>query len=315
LLKLTSDDAHRFLVRLCSEFYEPIFATWSLDDPARLASLGDLSTMVKTWLNFSRPFLMIDTVDSSKYGFSDAHNAARFIAIPNTYAERPCEQILNRCPVSSTAECDRYGGCLKRTLLEALPAGTSVGHMTGRHEMHFLSLYHGIAASSLIQLISDSAGIYRNHMLGNEKIHMLGAVTLYDLKEPLPNKELERLKDHFYLSFALGWIVRDEKRQEFRFKADADLELGLPPSVALGSDIGTILDSYHAPDVATSGAVREAFQSMERRLRERGKRDARVMGEEVLAFIKSESVPASDEEKRRIFNLGRDLSEGKTGRL
>ncbi|MBN2371109.1 MAG: hypothetical protein JXO72_11555 [Vicinamibacteria bacterium] len=315
LLKLTSDDACRCLVRLCSDFYEPIFASWSLDDPARLASLGDLSTMVKTWLNFSRPFLMIDTVDSSKYGFSDAHNAARFIAIPNTYAERPCERILNRCPASSASECDRYGGCLKRTLLDALPAGTSVGHMTGRHEMHFLSLYHGIAASSLIQLISDSAGIYRNHMLGNEKIHMLGPVTLYDLKEPLPNKELERLKDRFYLSFALGWIVWDDKRQEFRFKADADIELGLPPSVALGSDIGTILDGYHAPDVATSGAVRGAFDAMERRLRERGERDARAMGEEALSFVKSASVPSSDEEKRRIYSLGRELSEGKTGRL
>ena len=308
LVNLGPGESHRRLQKLCAEFYEPIFDAQSLDD--RVAALGDLKTQVKTWLNFSRPFIMLDSVDASKYGFSDEHNAARFIAIPHTYAGKPCEQILNRCPVHSVAECDRYEGCLKRTILEALPKGTSVGHMAGRHEIHFLSLYHGFAASSLIHVISDAAGIYRNHMLASEKIHMLGPVKLYDLREALPNKALERLKDLFYLSFACGWTVWNSQQEAFLFRADADLELKLPPSVTLGPDIGSILDSYHSPEKVRAQAVADAFLSMEKRMGERCRSDARGLGREVLAFIKSESVPLDDHEKRRIYNLGQGLAEG-----
>ena len=141
--------------------------------------------------------------------------------------------------------------------------------MAGRHEIHFLSLYHGFTASSLLHLISDSAGIYRNHLLGHEKIHMFGPTKLYDLKEALPNKTLERLKDHFYLSFASGWIVWSPEKETFLFRTDADLKLNLPPSVELGPDIGSILDNYHSPEAELSGAVRAAFDSMAKRLGER----------------------------------------------
>jgi hypothetical protein len=308
LLTVPPGDTHKRLVALCSALYEPVFDALSLDE--RIVSLGDLRTQVKTWLNFSRPFIMLDSVDASKYGFSDGHNAARFIAIPHTYVGKPCEQILNRCPVHSTAECDRYAGCLKRTILESLPEGTSVGHMAGRHEIHLLSLYHGFAASSLIHVISDCAAVYRNHMLGSEKIHMLGPVKLYDLKEPLPNKALERLKDLFYVSFACGSIVWSEEKEAFLFRTDADLSLKLPPSVTLGDDIGSILDNYHSPEKARAQAVGDAFLAMEKRLGERCRADGRALGRDVLAFVQSESVPLDDQEKRRIFNLGQGLAQG-----
>jgi hypothetical protein len=269
-----------------------------------------MKTQIKTWLNFSRPFVVLDTVDASKYGFSEQHNAARFIAIPNTYVGKPCEQILNRCPVRSEAECDKYEKCLKRSILESLPEGTSVGHMAGRHEIHFLSLYHGFTASSLLHLISDSSGIYRNHLLGHEKIHMFGPTKLYDLKEALPNKTLERLKDHFYLSFASGWIVWSPQEELFVFRSDADLKLNLPPSVKLGPDIGSILDNYHAPEAELSASVRAAFDSMAMRLAEQ-KDKPRELGREVLAFVEKQSAALDDQEKRRIFNLGQTLSEGR----
>lgn len=309
LVTLPREESQRRLLRLCSERCAPIVDRASLDD--RVASLGDLRTQVKTWLNFSRPFVMLDTVDSSKYGFSEQHNAARFMAIPNTYAGMPCEQILDRCPAASAADCERFASCLKRAVLEALPKGTSVGHMAGRHEIHFLSLYHGLAASSLIQLQSDAAAVYRNHMLGNEKIHMLGPLRLYDLREPFPNKGLERLKDLFYLAFACGWVVWDDRKEVFLFRTDADLELSLPPSRVLGDEIATILDNYHAPEGALSGAVQEAFTSMGQRVAERCAADARALGQDVLAFVKGEDVPLADDEKRRLFDLGRDLAEGR----
>ncbi len=310
---LGREEAWRRLLELCSALYAPVFDRYSLDD--RLASLGDLKTQVKTWLNFSRPFIMLDSVDCSKYGFSEEHNAARFIAIPHVYQGRPCESILNRCPVLSLAECDKYDACLKREVLESLPKGTSVGHMAGRHEMHFLSLYHGFAASSLIHLISDASGIYKNHMLGSEKIHMLGPVTLHDLREAMPNKALERLKDHFYLSFACGWVSWDAEKEAFLFKSDADLELKLAPSVVLGSDIGAILDRYHSPEAGDAEPVRAAFGSMEARVAARCRSDAKVLGQEVLAFVRSESVPLDDQEKRRIFTLAKDLAEGRWSSL
>jgi hypothetical protein len=313
LATLPREQAFERLLRLCSELYAPVFDRSSLEQ--RLSSLGDLKTQVKTWLNFSRPFIMLDSVDSSKYGFSEEHNAARFIAIPNVYQGKPCEQILNRCPARSAADCDKYDACLKREILDSLPRGTAVGHMAGRHEMHFLSLYHGFSASSLIHLISDSAGIYRNHMLGNEKIHMLGPVTLYDLREPMPNKALERLKDSFYLSFACGGVAWDAPREAFFFRTDADLELKLDPSVRLGSSIGSILDRYHSPEAGEAEAVRSAFASMEARLADRCRSDARALGQEVLTFIKSEAVALDDQERRRIFNLGKDLAEGRCSSL
>lgn len=306
---LPREESFRRVLGIGIDLYSPVFDESSIE--TRITSLGDLKTSVKTWLNFSRPFIVLDTVDASKYGFSEPHNAARFIAIPNTYVGRPCEQILNRCPVRSREECDKYDRCMKRTILEALPEGTSVGHMANRHEIHFLSLYHGFAASSLMSLMSDAAPIYRNHVLGHEKIHMLGSVKLYDLREPMPNKRLERLKDHFYLSFACGWIAWEPQKEAFLFRTDADLELKLPPSVPLGSDIGSILDHYHAPEAELSDSVRSAFESMEKRIAARGRSDPRGFGEEVLAFVKSESVALDDHEKRRIFNLGKELSEGR----
>jgi hypothetical protein len=309
LVDLPFEAALERVLAMCGAFYEPAFAGRSLDE--RLAALGDLKTQVGAWLNFSRPFLMLDVVDASKYAFSEAHNAARFLAIPHTYVGKPCEQILNRCPVSSVAECDRYERCLKRSVLEALPKGAGVGHMPGRHEMHFLSLYHGITASSLIQLIREAAGIYRNHMLASEKIHMLGPVQLYDLAEPLPNKVLERLKDLFYASFACGSVVFDHQKETFLFRTDADVELKLPASVALGSDIASILDNYHSPQGATAQALAGAFAAMDRRLGERCKADARALGREVLDFVKSECVALDDGEKRRLFGLGQDLAEGR----
>lgn len=309
LTALPPDECYRRLLELCAGFYSPIFDQSSLDD--RLSSLGDLGTQVKTWLNFSRPFIMLDTVDSSKYGFNEEHNAARFLAIPHTYLGQPCENLTSRCPVHSATECNRYDACLKRATLEALPKGTSLGHMAGRHEIHFLSLYHGFAASSLINLLSDSAGIYRNHMLGNEKIHMLGPVQLYDLREPLPNRALERLKDLFYVAFTSGSIAWDDQSELFLFRSDADLELGLPPSLALGSDIGSILDNYHSPQATRSAAVRDAFSSMEKRLSDRCGKDARGLGQQVLSFLRQEQVALDDDEKRRIYDLGKDLAEGR----
>ncbi len=303
------EECQRRLLELCASLYQPVFDRWSLDE--RLPALGDLTTQVKTWLNFSRPFIMLDTVDASKYAWSEEHNAARFIAVPHTYVGRPCESMVNKCPVSSVAECSRFGNCLKQATLEALPKGTALGHMAGRHEIHFLSLYHGFAASSLINLLSDSAGIYRNHMLGNEKIHMLGPVKLYDLREALPNKALERVKDLFYLSFASGSIVWDERTEVFLFATDADLELKLPPSVALGSDIGSILDNYHSPEAGLSAVVREAFQSMDSRLALRCRTDARGLGREALEFVKREKGALDDDERRRIYGLGQDLAEGR----
>jgi hypothetical protein len=306
---LPQEESYRRLLLLCTELYAPVLERSSLDD--RLSSLGDIKTQVKTWLNFARPFIMLDTVDSAKYGFSEEHHAARFIALPHVYQGKPCEQILNRCPVRSSAECDKYDACLKREVLEALPRGTAVGHMAGRHEMHFLSLYHGFSASSLIHLISDSAGIYRNHMLGNEKIHMLGPATLYDLREPMPNKALERLKDLFYLSFTCGGVVWDPTREAFFFRTDADVDLKLPASVRLGSGIGSILDRYHSPEAGESEAVRSAFDAMEKRLNERCRADARALGQEVLGFIRSEAVTLDDQEKRRIYDRGKALAEGR----
>jgi hypothetical protein len=309
LVTLPREESYRRLMQLGGDLYEPVFDRIPLDD--RVAALGELRTAVKTWLNFARPFIILDSVDSSKYAFSDEHNAARFIAIPNTYAAKPCAQILNRCPVASAAECERWGSCLKRAVLDSLPRGTSVGHMAGKHEIHFLSLYHGFAASSLIHLISDAAGVYRNHMLGSEKIHMFGPLKLYDLREMLPNKGLERLKNLFYLAFAVGDIVWDEQQETFLFKTDADLELKLPPSVTLGSDIGSILDNYHAPEGALSATVAQAFEAMERRLKDRGARDARGLGQAVLAFIRDSQTPLEADEKRRIFALGQELAEGR----
>jgi hypothetical protein len=309
LATLSREEAYQRLLGVCNGLYEPAFERSSLDD--RLSSLGDLKTQVKTWLNFARPFIILDSVDSSKYGFSEEHNAARFIAIPHVYQGRPCEQLLNRCPVRSAAECDRFDACLKRELLDALPRGTAVGHMAGRHEMHFLSLCHGFAASSLIQLISDSAGIYRNHMLGAEKIHMLGPVNLYDLREAMPNKVLERLKDLFYLSFACGSVVWEAAQEAFLFRTDADLALKLPASVRLGSNIGSILDRYHSPEAGAAEAVRSAFSAMDERLAARCQRDARALGQEVLAFVRSTAVALGDDEKRRIFELGTELAEGR----
>jgi hypothetical protein len=305
---LSLDESFRRLFETVGERFAAVMDQSSLDE--RVTALGDMKTQIKTWLNFSRPFVVLDTVDASKYGFSEQHNAARFIAIPNTYVGKPCEQILNRCPVRSEAECDKYEKCLKRSILESLPEGTSVGHMAGRHEIHFLSLYHGFTASSLLHLISDSAGIYRNHLLGHEKIHMFGPTKLYDLKEALPNKTLERLKDHFYLSFASGWIVWSPEKETFLFRTDADLKLNLPPSVELGPDIGSILDNYHSPEAELSGTVRGAFDAMGKRLVER-KENARELGREVLAFVEKESSGLDDQEKRRIFNLGQTLSEGR----
>jgi hypothetical protein len=305
---LSLDESFRRLFQTVGEPFAAAIDRLSLDE--RVTALGDMRTQIKTWLNFSRPFVVLDTVDASKYGFSEQHNAARFIAIPNTYTGKPCEQILNRCPVRSDAECDKYGSCLKRSILESLPEGTSVGHMAGRHEIHFLSLYHGFTASSLLHLISDSAGIYRNHLLGHEKIHMFGPTKLYDLKEALPNKTLEGLKDHFYLSFASGWIVWSPEKETFLFRTDADLKLNLPPSVELGPDIGSILDNYHSPEAELSGTVRAAFDSMAKRLAER--KDApRDLGRQVLAFVEKESSALDDQEKRRIFGLGQTLSEGR----
>ncbi len=310
LVTLPCAESERRLFGLCSDLCAPAFDRVPLD--ARVAALGDPQTLVKTWLNFSRPFVLLDTVDSSKYGFSDEHNAARLIAIPNTYAGRPCEALPSRCPAASAADCERFDGCLKRTILAALPRGTSVGHMAGQHEIHLLSLYHGFAASSLIQLISDAAGIYRNHMLGSEKIHMLGPLRLYDLKEAFPNKGLERLKDLFYLAFACGWVLWKEEAEAFVFRSDADLELNLPASQTLGTDIGSILDNYHAPEGALSGAVQQAFAAMERRLAARVASDARGLGQEVLAYLRANQAPLEDDEKRRLYDLGRELSEGRS---
>jgi hypothetical protein len=305
---LSLDESFRRLFQAVGERFAAVMDQSSLDE--RVTALGDMKTQIKTWLNFSRPFVVLDTVDASKYGFSEQHNAARFIAIPNTYGGKPCEQILNRCPVRSEAECDKYEKCLKRSILESLPEGTSVGHMAGRHEIHFLSLYHGFTASSLLHLISDSSGIYRNHLLGHEKIHMFGPTKLYDLKEAVPNKTLERLKDHFYLSFASGWIVWSPQEELFVFRSDADLKLNLPPSVKLGPDIGSILDNYHAPEAELSASVRAAFDSMAMRLAEQ-KDKPRELGREVLAFVEKQSAALDDQEKRRIFNLGQTLSEGR----
>jgi len=139
---------------------------------------------------------------------------------------------------------------------------------------------------------------------------MFGPTKLYDLKEALPNKTLERLKDHFYLSFASGWIVWSPEKETFLFRTDADLKLNLPPSVELGPDIGSILDNYHSPEAELSGAVRAAFDAMASRLGER-KESARELGREVLAFVEKESSALDDQEKRRIFNLGQTLSEGR----
>jgi hypothetical protein len=305
---LSLDESFRRLFQAVGERFAAVMDQSPLDE--RVTALGDMRTQIKTWLNFSRPFVVLDTVDASKYGFSEQHNAARFIAIPHTYVGKPCEQILNRCPVRSEAECDKYGSCLKRSILESLPEGTSVGHMAGRHEIHFLSLYHGFTASSLLHLISDSAGIYRNHLLGHEKIHMFGPTKLYDLKEALPNKTLERLKDHFYLAFASGWIQWSPEKESFLFRTDADLKLNLPPSVDLGPDIGSILDNYHSPEAERSSSVREAFDSMAKRLAER-KPGARELGREILSFVEKESAALDDQERRRIWNLGQALSEGR----
>jgi hypothetical protein len=302
------EGSFRKVLTTCTALYAPVFEEFSLED--RVVALGDMGTQIKTWLNFSRPFVVLDTVDASKYGFSEQHNAARFIAIPHTYVGRPCEQIMNRCPVRSVEECSKYDSCLKREILESLPDGTSVGHMAGRHEMHLLSLYHGFTASSLLHLISDASGIYRNHLLGHEKVHMFGPTKLYDLREPLPNKTLEKLKDHFYLSFASGWTVWDSKEEAFLFRTDADVKLNLPPSVKLGRDIGSILDNYHAPEAELSAAVRSAFDSMAKRLADR-KDGARDLGREVLAFVEKESAGLDDDEKRRIFKLGQQLAEGR----
>src|SRR5262249_36028822 len=118
---LPREESFERLRRLCAELYAPVFDRFSLED--RLSSLGELRTQVKTWLNFSRPFIMLDSVDSSKYGFSEEHNAARFIAIPHVYQGKPCEQILNLCPARSAADCDKYDACLKREILDSLPRG------------------------------------------------------------------------------------------------------------------------------------------------------------------------------------------------
>ncbi|MBI2837555.1 MAG: hypothetical protein HYX75_04535 [Acidobacteria bacterium] len=309
LTAVLADQAILRLSDLCAAAYQPVVDAWSLDEC--VAGLGDVGTLVKTWLNFSRPFLMLDSVDASKYGFGEEHNAARFIAIPHTYVGKPCEQILNRCPVSGVAECDRWPRCLKRAILEVLPRGTSVGHMAGRHEIHFLSLYHGVAASSLIHLISESAAVYRNHLLASEKIHMFGPLALYDLREPLPNKTLERMKDLFYLSFATGSIAWDDREEVFRFRADADVELKLPPSIPLGADIVAVLDNFHSHEGVTAQAVAEAFTVMDRRIVDRCRSDARGLGQEALTFIRGNDVPLDDDEKRRLYSLGKELAEGR----
>jgi hypothetical protein len=309
LVDLSFEEAWRRLLGPCDALFKPAFDAEPLD--ARLASMGDLPTRVKTWLNLSRPFILLDSVDASKYAYSEEHNSARFIAIPHTYAGKPCEQLTNRCPVSGPHECDRWNGCLKRSTLEALPRGTGLGHMAGRHEVHFLSLVHGFAASSLISLVADCASIYRNHVLGGERIHMLGPVALRDLRESFPNRTLERLKDHFYLAYACGWTAWDEGRQTFLFRTDADLELSLPPSVELGPDIGSVLDNYHTPQAATAEVVRSAFESIARRLIDRAGHDPRGLGSEVLAFVKRESGALDDDEKRRLYALGKELLEGR----
>ncbi len=148
-------------------------------------------------------------------------------------------------------------------------------------------------------------------MLGAEKIHMLGPVNLYDLREAMPNKELERLTDRFYLCFALGDVVWEAAQEAFLFKTDADLALKLPASVRLGSSIGGVLDRYHSPEAGEADAVRSAFAAMDERLAARCERDARGLGQEVLGFVKREEVLLDDDEKRRIFELGQELAEGR----
>ena len=88
------------------------------------------------------------------------------------------------------------------------------------------------------------------------------------------------------------------------------MKLNLKPSVALGPDIGSILDNYHSPEAGLSGAVRAAFDSMARRLADR-KENPRELGREALAFVEKESSALDDQEKRRIFHLGQALSEGR----
>ena len=89
------------------------------------------------------------------------------------------------------------------------------------------------------------------------------------------------------------------------------VDLKLAPGVRLGSSIGSILDCYHSPQAGECEGVRQAFASMERRVAERCQDDGRALGNRILAFIKSNSVPLDDQEKRRIYNLGKDLAEGR----
>ena len=140
------EESYRRLLQVCTELYAPVLERSSLDD--RLSSLGDIKTQMKTWLNFARPFIMLDTVDSAKYGFSEEHHAARFIALPHIYRASRVSRSSTAARYARSAECDKYDACLKREMLEALPRGTAVGHMAGRHEMHFLSLYHGFSAAA-----------------------------------------------------------------------------------------------------------------------------------------------------------------------
>ena len=57
--------------------------------------------------------------------------------------------------------------------------------------------------------------------------------------------------------------------------------------------------------------MRSAFDAMEKRLNERCRTDARALGQEVLGFIRSEAVSLDDQEKRRIYDRGKELAEGR----
>ena len=71
------------------------------------------------------PFVVLDSADSSKYGFSEEHNAARFIALPDTYAGKPCEQLPEPLP-----------GRVRRRMrpLRALPEALRARGAAARHE-------------------------------------------------------------------------------------------------------------------------------------------------------------------------------------
>ena len=152
---------------------------------------------------------------------------------------------------------------------------------------------------------------------------MLGPVKLYDLREPSPNKALERLKDLFYLGFACGGRglgrgpgavpVQDRRRP----RAGAAAERG--------AGLGHRRDPRQLPLAAGRRGARPwatRSLSMERAHRRALPGRRARPGPRGAGVRQAESVALDDDEKRRIYGLGQELpradaaaSDRRPGRL